>query len=436
MKILLKRNTLNMCVCAALAGVTSAAQAYSIIDNEDSHVTFTGEAAVGAFKSQETYGNSKSSPSWQEGYIKYGLTGDKTLNDGELFGSVSALSSGTWGDGDAGGATTGDERKTKLEELFIGYRTGQFELSVGRQSFRVGDGFIINGDALNLGSGLDSVPGAAGITLNRGGGLWFAPRKAFSNTAILRVGGDEGWRSDVYWLQSDNAGQASTEMAGINIENNNQYGVVGFLYNQGLSVDAKEANFFGLEKRDGQKTMSVRFQGNAGVENLFLSSEYVKQTQGDNSKDANAWYAEAGWTFADTTWSPSVNYRFTRYDEGYDPLFYGFSRGYGTWFQGEVAANYAGTSGSTIASDIQSISIKATPTEMLSVGAAYFDISKNKTAEGKKNDAQELDIWAEWVVNEHLIVSPLVGFYTPKYDSKQGNTNTNTYMQIIAIMPF
>lgn len=434
MKILLKRNTLNMCVCAALAGTTGAAQAYSIIDNEDSHVTFTGEAAVGTFQSQETYGNSKSSPSWQEGYVKYGLTGDKTLNDGELFGSVSAVSGGTWGDGDAGGATTGDERKTKLEELFIGYRTGKFELSVGRQSFSVGDGFIINGDALNLGSGLDSV--ATEITPNRGGGLWLAPRKAFGNTAILRVGGDEGWRSDIYWLQSDNAGQASTEMAGINIENNNQYGVVGFLYNQGLSVDEKEANFFELNKRDGQKTMSVRFQGNAGVENLFLSSEYVKQTQGDDSKDADAWYAEAGWTFADTAWSPSVNYRFTRYDNGYDPLFYGFSRGYGTWFQGEVAANYAGTSGNNIDSDIHSINIKASPTEMLSVGAVYFDISNTKNGTGK-NDAKELDIWAEWVVNENLIVSPLVGFYTPKSStSNQGNTDTNMYAQVIAIMPF
>jgi hypothetical protein len=435
MNMSFKRSKLSVCIYAALAGTPLLGHAYSIVDNENSHLSFNGEAGVGTFQSQKTYGNSKSSPAWQEGYIKYGLTGDKQMANGELFGSISAVSGGTWGDGDAGAATTGNEKKTALEDLFIGYRTDQIELSVGRQQFSIGDGFIINSDALNLGSGLDSI--ATEITPNRGGALWFAPRKAFANTAILRLGNNDGWRSDVYWLQSDNAGQASTEMAGINIENNNQYGVVGLLYNQGLSVDKKEADFFGYKKRDGQKTMSLRYQGNAGVEQLFLSSEYVKQTQGDNSKDANAWYAEAGWTFVDTAWSPSVNYRFTRYDEGYDPLFYGFSRGYGTWFQGEVAANYGGTSGNGIASDIQSVSIKASPTEMLSVGAVYFDISNNKNDTGGKNDAKELDLWAEWVVNDHLIVSPLVGFYSPKYsNSKQGNTDTNMYSQIIAIVPF
>lgn len=434
MNMSFKKSKLSVCIYAALVGTPLLGHAYSIVDNETSHLTFSGEAAAGVFKSQERYDDSDGSPSWQEGYIKYGLSGDKKIANGELFGSVSAVSGGTWGDGDAGGATTGDERKTDIEDLFVGYRADQFEVSIGRQPFKVGDGFILNGDALNLGSALDSV--ATEITPNRGGGIWIAPRKAFGNTAILRIGGDEGWRSDVYWLQSDNAGQASTEMAGINIENINQYGVVGFLYNQGLSVDKKESNFFELDKRDGQKTMSLRYQGNAGVENLFLSSEYVKQTQGNNSKDANAWYAEAGWTFADTAWSPSVNYRFTRYDNGYDPLFYGFSRGYGTWFQGEVAANYAGTSGSSIDSDIHSINIKANPTEMVTVGAVYVDISNTKNGTGK-NDAKELDIWAEWVVNEHLIVSPLVGFYTPKAStSNQGNTDTNMYTQIFAIMPF
>ncbi|WP_425640772.1 hypothetical protein ACPUEK_10990 [Marinomonas gallaica] len=434
MKKTFKKSKLNTCICVALLGTPLLGHAYTLVDNEDSTVTFGGEAIIGAFHSQERYDGTDGSPSWQEGFIKYGLSMDKKMGNGELFGAVNAVSSGTWGDGDAGGATTGDERETEIEDLFIGYRADRFQFSVGRQQFVVGDGFIINGDALNLGSGLDAF--ATDITPNRGGALWLAPRKAFGNTAILSLGGEQGWRSDIYWLESDNAGQASTEMAGINFENNSANGTFGFLYNQGLSVDEKEANFFGLNKRDGQKTMSVRYQGNAGVEQLFLSSEFVKQTQGDNSEDANAWYAEAGWTFSDMAWSPSVNYRFTRYDEGYDPLFYGFSRGYGTWFQGEVAANYAGTSGGTIDSDIQSLNLIAHPTDMLTVGAVYFDIS-NTSNGTDRNDAKELDIWAEWVVNEHLIVSPLIGYYTPdSSNSNQGNTDTNMYSQVIAIMPF
>ena len=432
MRPLFKRSKLG--ICAALIGMPLASHAYTLVDNDNHHLYFNGEADVGAFHSQETYGNSHKSPSWQEGFIKYGLSGDQKAANGEFFGSISALSSGTWGDGDASGVTTGSEHKTNIENLFIGYRSKNIEFSTGRQGFVVGNGFIINNDALNMGKGLDGA--AAGVHPNRGGAYWLAARKAFHNTAILRLGGDQGWRSDIYWLESNNAPQASVKMAGINIENNNKYGVVGFLYNEGLSVDSQEANFFGLNKRDGQKTMSLRYQGDAGIKPLFLSAEYAKQTQGDNSQDGNAWYAEVGWTFNDIAWSPSLHYRFTRYGEGYDPLFYGFGRGYGTWFQGEVAANYAGPSGTSIDSDIQSIQLSATPTDRVSVGALYFDFSKTKNNSGT-NDAKEVDLWMQWAVNDHLIISPVVGFYKPKSSSStQGNDNTNVYSQVIAIMPF
>ena len=70
--------------------------------------------------------------------------------------------------------------------------------------------------------------------------------------------------------------------------------------------------------------------------------------------DADAWTVEGGWTFADLPWSPTLNYRHARFsadkagtarNEAFDPLFFGLSRGLGTWFQGEVAANYAGRRG-------------------------------------------------------------------------------------------
>jgi hypothetical protein len=85
-----------------------------------------------------------------------------------------------------------------------------------------------------------------------------------------------------------------------------------------------------------------------------------------------------------------VNYRYTSYDEGYDPLFFGFNRGYGTWFQGEVAANYAGPFGTD--SDIHYLGVKANPTELLTVGASYFDFSDTVGGSGN-NDANEIDLW-------------------------------------------
>src|SRR5699024_7066450 len=108
---------------------------------------------------------------------------------------------------------------------------------------------------------------------------------------------------------------------------------------------------------------------------------------------SNAWYVEAGWTFINTDWTPAVNVRYTAYDAEYDPLFFGFSRGYGTWFQGEVAANYAGPFGSD--SDIIHVGLKAFPTPAVSFGALFFDFNDTGNGSGALN-GHEIDIYAEW----------------------------------------
>jgi len=309
------------------------------------------------------------------------------------------------------------------------------EFSAGRQNLVIGDGFLINGDSLNFGEGLNG----AGYNFNRGGAYWLAARKAFDRTAVARIGGAEGLRADLFWLESDNHAQADTELAGVNLEHVGAQGTFGLAYIEGLDVNDKYAEVLGYTSRDGQETLSLRYQGNAGIENLFLSGEYVDQTQGDDSRrDADAWYLEAGWTFANLPWSPSVNYRYAEFDEDFDPLFFGFNRGYGTWFQGEVAANYAGPFNSD--ATVQHVGIKASPSGTLSVGALFFDFSDTAAGSGAL-DGQELDLYAEWVVSEHLILSPLVGFYSPDNSDAEGGTqigsdDTNTYAQLIAIVPF
>ncbi|MDZ7854537.1 MAG: hypothetical protein U5L98_18365 [Halomonas sp.] len=103
-------------------------------------------------------------------------------------------------------------------------------------------------------------------------------------------------RSDLFWLDSDDAAQGEMELAGINLEYVRDTGTLGLMYLEGLDID-EEA---GMDHRDGQETWSLRWQGNAGVEDLFLSGELVDQRHGQNTPDdANAWYLEVGWTFAD-----------------------------------------------------------------------------------------------------------------------------------------
>lgn len=438
-----KTFTKSLLTAAITAAVAMPVHAYNLHSSDAGEVNLDVEAIFGTFSSQETYGtvglaNTGESRDWQEGYIKAGLSGTRNLDSGAaVYGALSVLASGAWGDGDAMGIQSGDEREFDIEDAYLGFRNDMFDVSFGRQNLSFGDGFLINGDSLNFGEGLDkaldgSVPG---FEADRGGAYWLAARKAFDQTAVVRIGGDSGLRSDLFWIESDNAAQASMEMAGINVEYVTEKGTFGAMYIDGLGVDKTEAEVMGLTHRDGQDTFSLRYQGNAGVENLFLSGEYVTQDQGDNTReDGDAWYVEAGWTFADVAWTPSVNYRYSTFDEGFDPLFFGFNRGYGTWFQGEVAANYAGPFNSD--ADVHHLAVKVAPMETLALGALFFDFSD--TAQGSKAmDGQELDIYAEWVVNDHLIISPLIGFYTPdSANSTQGNDDTNTYFQVLAIVPF
>ncbi|MNR62131.1 hypothetical protein D3C85_1840610 [compost metagenome] len=56
-------------------------------------------------------------------------------------------------------------------------------------------------------------------------------------------------------------------------------------------------------------------------------------------------------------------------------------------------------------------------------------------------DAQELDLYVEWAVNEHLIVTPLVGLYKPEKDADSGGNQvggngTNVYSQLVVAVPF
>lgn len=436
-------------LCLAVAGLSAPVSAYNFYDQNGTELNVDIEAAVGVFSSQETYNLGAKSQAgesqWQEGYIKYGLSGSQSVGSGsKVYGAVNLVSSGTWGDGDAGGITSGNERETDLEDAYLGWRSGTLipalgedglDVSVGRQQFTIGDGFLINSDALNFGDALNG----GGLDFDRGGAYWLAARKAFDQTAIARIGGSDGLRADLFWLASDNKAQAEMELAGLNTEYVTPQGTFGLAYIEGLDVDDTFAPILGYGSRDGQQTTSLRYQGNAGVENLFLSAEFVNQEAGEGSDDnARAWYAEAGWTFSETRWSPSVNYRYSSFDEGFDPLFFGFNRGYGTWFQGEVAANYAGPFNSD--ASVHHVSLKAAPSETLSIGALFFGFTDTAGGTGNLN-AQEVDIYAEWVAAPHLIISPLVGFYMPDSSAAEGGSqigsdDTNAYAQIIAIVPF
>ncbi len=119
-------------------------------------------------------------------------------------------------------------------------------------------------------------------------------------------------------------------------------------------------------------------------------------------------------------WLPTLVYRYSSFsgdnpntaeNEAFDPLFYGFSRGYGTWFQGEVAGNFTGPFNTN--ADIHHLGLKVAPRENIGLGLLYFNFKNDHPSGPSEDFGQEIDLYFEWGVKENLFVSGFVGYFDP-----------------------
>lgn len=424
--------SLNLCSTGLYAG--------EIYDKNGLKINLNLEAVGAVIHSQENYnvidnkdaGNS----SWQEGYVKYGISLDQKLkNSSHVYGTFNLISSATWGDGDAAGLTLGNEHKTDIENAYIGWKSGNLvpvlgqdglDISIGKQSIKVGDGFLLLGDMFNYGNvDLDT-------DISRGGAYYLAARKSFEQTLKISLGGDEGVRSDLIWLKSANKAQAETELAVMTLENMYNQNVLGLTWIHGLDQDQNLTKILGLKDRRNMNTVSFRFINNWGGDHLKFSGEYAYQDSRQN-KEENAWYLQGNLKFDKILGEPSLTYRYSQFSEQYDPLFYGSNGSYGTWFQGEIAANYGGPFSSN--AKVHYVGLSIFPLEGLELGGAYFNFNTiNKST--NNYSGHEIDIFAKFMIKEHYFVSPLIGFFKPENDVSQGglqlgNSDQNFYSQLV-----
>src|SRR3989344_5090752 len=432
----------------ALCAVGSQAHAYTLYNEDDGTTVLNADlgAAFGWFGSTHNYlGDPQKQPGgmhWQEGYVKYGLTGstDKIVA-GSVYGGFSLLSSGSWGDGDMGATTAGNERRTAVEDAFLGWRSGDLlpalgkdgvDFSFGRQIVTV-DGFLITDDGFDAGNAFNPIEGVHDGRFNRGGAFYLGQRLAFGNTAVLKLGGKEGLHASLIWLKSDNAGQSKTELAVGTIDYTTPIGSIGSTYVHGLDVDEKYAFADRLERK-GMNVYSIRGQGNAGIENADFAFEVARQEKRSGSQ--RAMFFDAGYTFVDAPWQPTGSYRYSRYSEGWDFLFQG---GYRKRLQGEIALNYSGAVTSNM--QINDVLLSVKPTEKLTLNAMAFDYHQLSRRHELDFAAQEVDLFLDWAVTENITLSPLVGFYKPEKwlgngGRQSGDASTNTHMQFIVWATF
>ncbi|MNH39850.1 hypothetical protein D3C79_1010770 [compost metagenome] len=84
--------------------------------------------------------------------------------------------------------------------------------------------------------------------------------------------------------------------------------------------------------------------------------------------------------------------------------------------------------------------LTVSPTSSLNVGLMGFKFDTLDRSLGNV-DGHEVDLYAEWTFNEHLMVVPLVGLYRPERSAGQGGTqlgndNNNLYSQIVFVSTF
>lgn len=432
--------------------LTAAApiQAAEIYQNGDITLDLSMDLGLGVYHSGESYAQTSvddGNKTWTEASADINLTGTYLApGKSSLYVTLGALATGTRGDGDAAGFTTGEEERLDIEDAILGWRSGELfpllgenglEVSVGRQNFMLGSGFLIDGDALNFGHGFDDLAasGAAPGSLDRGGAYWLGRRHAFDNSALVTIGSDTPFSATVFWLNSDNRAQAETELAGVDLRADlKAAGALALSYLHGLSVDEEWATFLGYEARDGQDTYSVRYDGSFLKDSLTLSGEYVYQDDGETTE--KAWYAEVAWEYSALAWTPRTGVRVSDFSDGFDPLFYGFSTGYGTWFQGEVAGNYAGPFNTN--STITHLHLRLHPSQNLTLGALFFDFDTKDTDE-LRLDGRELDLFATWKLNDTLTLSPLLGLFKPESSTQDRGVQLDTddlniYAQLVMLL--
>lgn len=389
----------------------------------------TAELTYGMFYSDKSYNNptpEHAHPYWHEVYAKYGAKGEYALNDSAVYASLVGISSATLGDGDAAGFTTGDEHKTSVDEWVLGWKNAKddkatLDVSVGRQNVQLADGFMIAGDALNVGQGI------ADGALDRGGAYYLAARRSFDVAGVIKYQPISGLNTTWMYLESGNKAQYEpTLFAADGMYQQKKYGL-GLSYVQIL--DVKDP--FEESVRDDLKNLSIRANTQLN-EALQLSGEFVHQDQ--KHEDENAWYIRVGYDLKQLPYQPHLSYRYSSFSEDYDPLFYGNTdAGFGTWFQGEVAANYAGPFSKN--TRIHQVALQASLKENLHVGAIAYQFDTIKKEYGNL-DGHELDLFAVWSPTQNINIMPLLGFYQPKKSLNEGGTQrgddkTNTYGQLL-----
>lgn len=414
---------------------TSAYAEYTLVDKggfqatlgfkASAYAAYTGSANFGGGRIDlVTLQNTGTDVDSYEGYFEPVLNWLYDMGqEGTLYGAISGVAEGSAGDGDPIGYTAGDVRELDDEYLYVGWRGDTIDFSVGAQDFVVGDSFLIADGHIDA---VDDL-------------YWSAAHTAFRRTAIVRVNTDPV-RADLFYLRSDETvvqdatgavlefSQGDTEVAGLNVEyllgEEGANGTLGAMVLQVIDQNAPRTAAVVPTNRQGRTVIDVRANAVkfSQLPNFTFHGEYAHQGGEDDETgieyDANAWYAEGEYSFANLPWTPVIGYRYGFWsgdesltdneDQSFDSLFYyAGKRGWGSWYQGEINGEYLLFNRNQKTHMIKAV---AYPTDTISLWALWFDTRFDEPNYLQIQDTQskdwgeELNLIVEWYPTENWYI--------------------------------
>ena len=265
---------------------------------------------------------------WQEVFIKPGISFDYTLNNGAtLYGKLSAVSSYTRG---TDPFDEGDNGETTLEEAYLALRgtteTLSYDISLGAREFRLGTGMLISNGAT---SGFER------------GALKFGPRKAWERSATVKLSAN-GITGTAFYLDPNElpSTDGKNELAGFDLRYDGEAGqYLGATYVNVLNSETpypqaaqggSGAPVITPGAREGTQTLAL-YGGTGTLDNWSFTSDLAVQRNDDIDLEAWAGRVQASYTFADMPWTPRVTLGYQTFSgddpdtstlERFDPLYY------------------------------------------------------------------------------------------------------------------
>jgi len=377
-------------------------------------------------KVQENIGNDANT--WWEGTAEPSVKGLSHIADSEFYGEFSYLY-GIQVAHDPSGLTTGmnDPHKGLIEQAYVGWRSGTLfgdqenllDLSVGRQDYQLGTGFLIY-DGANDGG-------------NRGA-WWVGARQSFDDTAIAKI----NWKSIKLELFHLNvrARNQQNELAldGVNFEYmHNTIVTVGFSYINAGNRQQKAVN--NLNTYD----FRLNLRPLAQLPDLEISGEYAFQE--NNISQSEGGYAQILYQHKVWFWMPKFIYRYTGLEgddpktsrnEGFNALAYGFSD-WGTWYQGEITGEHVFGS-SNLNSHLLRVEMAPMDNVVLNAMYYYFEFDRASALGSQvksQHFADEINLIADWYATENTLISASFAVAIPGKGAQQFTGGNKSWTQMM-----